>query len=500
MQKRNLMRFPKKLISISIQFVGLLAILLSSCRHTPTSMEDRFNYINGHNTTIHSLPQSFLSRYSGAVATPAKTDTITNFELFTDTSTTKFSKLSPWPQAALSDSLFVIMKHLDIENKKLSLSFDHAGYLLFSKSVEISNCSFLPDRSANKYGNVGYLSDCTFDSSLTLFQSEYKANLKFSNCIFNSPITISNPSFRPASSWESVLWLNCSFAYCYFEDGISFNDKAIPESHMTDKQIKGSRFNHDLFFYNCRIGKKLDLSECRFDSMSHLILYTSILPDTLDLTNAKLTGTIDLTNAKLGDQDSPCQINLIGTDIDKIKIQYGNFHLYIPDSIKTDKYSKDIVSATYEALLNNFQKNGYRDSYKKLNIEYKDWQASNNWLLWVSKAWWQYGLDKWYILFWTVGFMIVFSYINARVYTRIFATFTIPELNEAKYSFSNNRFLKKLQKFWLSVMYTGFIFFKISIDFKKIKIVDWGFLILLFVEYLIGLLCTAYIINWILGK
>jgi hypothetical protein len=151
-------------------------------------------------------------------------------------------------------------------------------------------------------------------------------------------------------------------------------------------------------------------------------------------------------------------------------------------------------------LLNNFQKNGFKDSYRTLAIEYKDWQARNDFSTRVGGAWWGYGYRKWQLLYWTFGFLLGFSLINLALYKRIFATYPIEELAMDEYEFSPNTVIKFFQQLLLSGMYTGWIFFKLSIDFDKIRIQRLGWLFIILLEYLIGILCTAYLINWIVSK
>ena len=60
-------------------------------------------------------------------------------------------------------------------------------------------------------------------------------------------------------------------------------------------------------------------------------------------------------------------INLVGSDIDRIKINYEQFKLWFP---KFTTYQDRI--STYESLLEKFNNQGYKESYKLLDIEFKE--------------------------------------------------------------------------------------------------------------------------------
>jgi len=74
------------------------------------------------------------------------------------------------------------------------------------------------------------------------------------------------------------------------------------------------------------------------------------------------------------------------------------------------------------------------------------------------------------------------------------------QLDKTAFRYSKNPILKAIENYWLSILYTGIVFFKLSIDFDKIKIRNWSSLFIIFFEYAVGLLCTGYLLNWVLSK
>jgi hypothetical protein len=387
------------------------------------------------------------------------------------------------------DTLNVVPYRVSLTVTTIEKSYSDSRAYVFKKPFVVRSCTFVSGHS---------LLFSAFDSMVAFNDNDYQNGLDVESSIFRDTTIFANP---PPS------YLNCSFAGCTFKKGLICNDRFSKGNSYfktgyfsVEEPVEGSHFKNNLTFDRCRIQGKLDLSECHFDSGSRFIFIHTPLPDTLDLDNTKLTASIDLTGAKLQDIDKKCQINLMGCDIEKLKLGYGNFHLYIPDSLVHDKYSRDQISATYEALLNNFQKNGFKDSYRTLALEYKGWQAKHDFSTRISGIWWGYGYRKWQLLIWTFGFLLVFSLLNQALYKRIFSTYPIDELAMDGYDFSPNQVIKFFQQLLISAMYTGWIFFKLSIDFDKIKIQRLGWLFIILIEYLIGILCTAYLINWIVSK
>jgi len=47
-------------------------------------------------------------------------------------------------------------------------------------------------------------------------------------------------------------------------------------------------------------------------------------------------------------------------------------------------------------------------------------------------------------------------------------------------------------------MYTAFIFFKVGIDFKKVTVANTKIFCVILVEYIVGLTCTGFLLNWVL--
>ena len=348
----------------------------------------------------------------------------------------------------------------------------------------------------------GYHAHCTinntvFDNYVSFSDNHYECPLDFSNTTFKDQVSFYNDD--EADSLSTVI-KGPEFEETIFKKGISFIGKD-PQPGMDGEYLqKGITFISDLKFESCRLAGTLDLSACIFDKGSSLVLKNTNLPDTLNLSDTRFFEDLDLTRSRPDSGVRICQINLVNADIDKIKMLYQGFHVYFPNHMADSARYFDLVSGTYQNLLANFKKNGYDDSFRKLDIEFKDWQSHSDFLLSLSSLWWKYGYEKYRILLWSIMFFLFFSLVNSLIYQRLMNTYTIEELKPENYEHSSFLVPRLFQRYAISCLYTSFIFFKLSLDFEKLKVKNWSLLILLLLEYSIGLFCTGYLLNWILGK
>jgi hypothetical protein len=313
-----------------------------------------------------------------------------------------------------------------------------------------------------------------------------------------------------------------------FEDS-SFSDTAIFESYIfkdtavfTDASFGNYvRFSHAVFnkavyFDDVTFGKTAAFDNVRFphyakftnlgptDSLSIQFSH-AVLPDTFDFSqNPALGCTIDLTAADF-DKPHTCNIFLFNTDISKFKLDYFHFRLLMPDSTITPAYdtsrqkiTKDQKEAMYEALLNNFKQRGQEESYKRLDIEYQQYKWQNSWahgISWVPAIWWNYGYDKEYVFVWIIASLLVFSLINS---------LCLGMLNDQVYEVFKPGLIDKKtgygRKLWQSVVYTGNIFFRLTLDRDCMKFEKLGPTLYFFVVYVVGVLCLGYLASFILQQ
>jgi len=360
---------------------------------------------------------------------------------------------------------------LTLYNDTISLSPGAEGYTFYFRPVEFNDVIFtnfasVDGKLVHNVGGLGVFAGHIFDSSV-----------KFDNCTFRTPYSIGGNIFKNdlifrenTTQIKEPLYI----AGNYFVTILSF---------------AGITFTKNLHLESNYYGSYIDFTGCKFDTGATLVIKGTNLPDTLNLSETSFSKTLDLTEISSG--ENKCFLNLIKADIDRIRLLYGNFKLYFPRGAKRDE-----KSAVYEQLLANMNKNGFKDSYEILDIEYRDWQVSSNWFLIFQKIWWNYGYDKAWILVWTLVPIFIFSLMNWCNYKKMQNTYPVPKLQFSQIHFAKNT---RFARYFVVLLYTCFIFFRLSIDFKNIDFTNHGYVRWLIFQYSWGLLCTGFLINWIIG-
>jgi hypothetical protein len=393
------------------------------------------------------------------------------------------------PKVPANDTTDVIVRPFLIERCKLNIKggiFDNPKSTYFIEPVIFTACDF--SGTGGMLFNYCDFSSVNFYAPATFTENNYHAPVRFIGDTFCHPFTF----FNTNSMEHPPEFLNS-----YFAEGIRFNNYYLRSGSVPGTE-RAAHFENDLLFSWCTLRGKLDLSRCRFDSNAALVLRETFLPDTLDLSGARLNKTVDLTEAFPNLALKKCEINLLNTDISLLKMQYGNFHLYIPDSIASDPLSKDVVSRTYEALLSNFKSNSFMDSFEQLDIEYKLWQSRYKLPLKISYIWWRFGYAKWLVVLWTLFFLVIFSIYNYSKYMELQRVYAIPRLQWSSIQFTSNNYLNIFKKYFATLLYTGLIFFRLSIDFRNMNFKPMRLVAVIIFQYSVGLICTGFLVNWIL--
>jgi len=289
-----------------------------------------------------------------------------------------------------------------------------------------------------------------------------------------------------------------------------------------------THFNSSADFSKTKFSSEADFSAASFNS--NVNFQYAQLPDILWFENVKVIGDeIDLTYAKLDtnkkakNKNYKCKIDLFNSDINKIRINYVLFQLWFP----ADKTCEQKMS-TYEKLLKKFKDEGFLESYKLLDIEYQDFinrQNKDVTLNWFLKNWWNYGYNKEYVLIWSFCIFILFFLVNIFLFDHLqknvfevdFAFYNksasaeiVRQINSGKLTKPGQIILaarhityKTFNTFAIHIInpliYTGVVFFGLTISLEKFKKFS-GWALYIWLIYIIGLFCLAYIINIIIVK
>jgi hypothetical protein len=364
--------------------------------------------------------------------------------------------------------------------------------------LDLMNCEFSKDLWAINYDfngklnlfkcttknrgffELNYFLSCNFNVGLNLLESTFEGGTLFQYCKFKKAILINGGVFK---------------------GGVSINESKLygPLIIMTTYSHRPVYFHQGLQFKNDTILGKVRINNVVFLGGSGITIHNSTLPDTLEIFNCKLsTGVINLKNAKPNVNSGLCYFAIDNTDVSKLDMYYQHFQLFFTDSISTKTQYRDKVNSIYTGLLENFKKRGYESSYEKLDCEYREWQQSFSkqaYLLgFVGNLWWKYGYDKERVFVWTAIFLFLFSLLNFLFYRKLMSVYVIPSLTIEDADFLNRKYLKVYKN---AVFYSILIFFKLGIDFNKINFTNSKYIIILITQYITGLICSGYIVNFI---
>jgi uncharacterized protein YjbI with pentapeptide repeats len=220
---------------------------------------------------------------------------------------------------------------------------------------------------------------------------EVKQPASFRSSVFKEMVYLDSVQFDKMASFSSANFNEgmevigatfndyCDFTSTIFSKGVDFT--GVKFKNQTD--FSGSNFLSTVDFSEAEFSGKTSFNNLQFSPATELIFAGSFLPDTIDFSynTQKLNSGIDLTVAKFRDSgfstEKPHYVILYKTDISQFHLDYIHFRLFVPDSVKSPddaikrKVSDDEKESMYEGLLNNFNLHGQKESYRKLDIEYR---------------------------------------------------------------------------------------------------------------------------------
>jgi hypothetical protein len=346
-----------------------------------------------------------------------------------------------------------------------------------------------------------------FSKHTSFLSATFSGQAMFEFAVFTGEVNFNSAKFlKPASFNQAVFskqaeFVKSNFAHGAHFDYVKFSDRV----NFIDAVFDG---HSCLSLMNLTLG---DTSHFRFDD--------TVLPDTIYFSNnTQIKNGIDFLHADFAansrydsvqNRPKPILIYLYNSDIAKLRLDYTHFKLLLPDSTidkegPSKSISPDDKSSVYEALLNNFKTNGQTESYELLDVEYQQFKWEHSWtrrIPCIPKYWWNFGYDKDYIFGWTFLLLLVFTcfsfiYIhslNTKVYTI--------ERIQTNPVWENKLSLKDFgNRLWYSFIYTSTVFFMLSLKIENLHFKEKRGTFYLVTVYLIGVICIAYVANFILQK
>lgn len=381
-------------------------------------------------------------------------------------------------QAGVDFSLSNFHKTANLHQSK----FDDKAYFrwtLFYEDAIFSRAAFEKDVD---FVNADFMKKANF------FQAKFHSTTDFHGVKFNEEANFINAGFKASSDFSfSEINKKATFRNAEFSGIFSINNSTI---------------NGEVDFFGARFDSIADFSNS--DINGTLNFNNAVLPGFLDLSGiTTIANSIDLTEVKVNERYRICRINLVNSDISKIKLRYDNFLLWFPSHT-----GYDAKCNIYDALLTTLKTNGYQTSYQKLDIEYQKFKYEANgqeFQSYVQEAWWNYGYNKERIFVWVFRIIVLLTLIN---------TLFLKTLMEKVYemSFLNYEKIREraqlhhpILNFFLNIP-TGLIYtiilliggvFGMGFSSSEIKIPNFIGMVYIISAGLLGLSCSAFILNFI---
>lgn len=230
------------------------------------------------------------------------------------------------------------------------------------------------------------------------------------------------------------------------------------------------------------------------------------IPKLLYFNRVKNQEIIDLTLWGY-DEDSVSQIAFFDVDIEKFKLNYKYFKLRKVNN--TNMMRSDAQFQQNLITIRDMQKKyGYLEGLEKIEkeiTEFKYVSHGHRILNWIDKHWWDYGYNKGLIFrnsLFLMFFFFVFNFVFYKSLTQL--TYKIEEFTKKeayiKRKYLNDSFRRHFFRTIYIFLYTGFVFWGLRLDVSKIKFDSTLLALYIIIQYLVGIICLAYLANYIISK
>lgn len=310
------------------------------------------------------------------------------------------------------------------------------------------------------------------------FVHSFFTTLEFTRTLFSGIASLHGSIIKEGIFNQCLFEKPANFSHMHIEKSLSFNNSSFLEGlNLSESTINGA-----LTFNNTDILKSLDLSFLNTPSQ-----------------------IIDLTPIKTSSNNQTIAINLLGTDLQKIKMNYAYFTLFFPFGTQDSEKEK-----IYNGLLKNFKGSGDTLSYKRLLAEYLHYQNMRDKHFIkdiIGKYWWNYSTNPEWIFLWMLSFIMLYTLINAIFYDKLSTRyFNLPFLSHPKRPYAVKKYLvvRTIYSLPRALLFTLIMFFGTQFrmisglqEFKSTNIfVNLYFIIIITT----GMFCMFFLIRYLFAQ
>jgi hypothetical protein len=390
-----------------------------------------------------------------------------------------------------------------------------------------------PDTVAHDLGSKFYLHNMYFDSI------KFQRGANFSSSIFNNDAVFKCDTFKDFADFSSVTFKrDVNFTNCTFTDFLFLS--AIQTDSLTKFFFYGAILPGLIdFSHNKTIYRQIDFTDANLANPArenHAFSDTRVYINLFDSDINKVK--IDYLHFRLCFYDPAQHDDQIDALIEVIRKKRISgitrlqliidtltksvvYRDYISDIFPTSSYndpliknftafyagmgwfpkrlSRDQTEAVYSRLLKNFDLNGQKMSYEETDVARLNFLHSR---FFIGNLWNRYGYDKWWIFLWTPGLLLILTILTYKFDGTLFASTKSGDAlcnHERIPRIAKNFEYSRWRKFKYAFIYTSVIFFSLSIKTENINFKNKAFFYIITINAL-GLLCLAYLANFVLNK
>lgn len=298
-----------------------------------------------------------------------------------------------------------------------------------------------------------------------------------------------------------------------FVNTVQINTTKVKEINFQDLEMNSFiARKSDLLCLNLKnaaVKKTFLLGQVRLDSAN---FYLTELPQfiTLDSVDVKIDGIIDLSKLKHIKKNTPYvyelerTMRISDTDFDKFKLVYDrwNFHVDTLQGIQRQNW-------IYEKMLKRFADAGLTSKHEyylyQLN-QVKNAISHGQIRNWINEFWWNNGTNKTKAVVNSVMLFFIFFLFNCVFYKKLEDVY-MPDTFKDYHDMVKNKYRNRTTGTFLwcsnvlgTFIYTSYVFWGLRLDFPSLRIRCWWLFLMLILQYIVGLVCVAYIISFIIVR
>lgn len=262
---------------------------------------------------------------------------------------------------------------------------------------------------------------------------------------------------------------------------------------------------------------KLDLLDFSSSAINHIFRIRNSTIDSLKLTNCSLPQKIEFVNVDFVAGLYPIDLTTINYKSPifiSLKNVTGADFIFNPEKIQfiiEKDQPFDVKASTYKAILKRIDKSIYLEEYGYYDRQYQELKLLKDGhpiINFIEKYWWGYGYDGARVFQASTILFLIIILINLTCFSYLRKVYCPEKINifmhKVNLRYSEKSAYRKME-YYLShglacVLYSSYIFWGLRLDIEKIHLKYWLFILLIVLEYILGIISLAYIAHYILVK